>query len=100
MLINVPMRLRPLRSHKLFSHPSTSRAASLAALAAALTIPLLSGCNRAAAGTPVATANAREVESARQQLELIPPPSKTRFMAVHSLASWENPSLTVQQNLV
>jgi len=61
---------------------------------------MLSGCNRAAAGTPVATANAREVESARQQMELIPPPSKTRFMAVHSLSTWENPYLTVQQNMV
>jgi hypothetical protein len=33
-------------------------------------------------------------------MELIPPPSKTRYMAVHSLASWENPYLTVQQNMI
>jgi hypothetical protein len=61
---------------------------------------LLTGCNRAAAGTPVATPNPREVESARQQMELVPPPSKTRYMAVHSLSTWENPYLTVQQNMV
>jgi hypothetical protein len=60
----------------------------------------LAGCNRASAGTPAANINPREVESARQQMELIPPPSKTRFMAVRSLASWENPYLTVQQNMI
>ena len=36
----------------------------------------------------------------RQQLDLIPPPSKTRYMAVRSLATWENPYLTVQGNMV
>ncbi len=61
---------------------------------------VLTGCNHASAGTPVATVNPREVESARQQMELIPPPSKTRYMAVHSLSSWENPYLTVQQNMI
>ena len=61
---------------------------------------MLTGCNHASAGTPAATVNPREVDSARQQMELIPPPSKTRYMAVHSLASWENPYLTVQQNMI
>jgi hypothetical protein len=72
-------------------------------IAAVLTIAAataLTGCNHASAGTPVATVNPREVDSARQQMELIPPPSKTRYMAVHSLASWENPYLTVQQNMI
>lgn len=36
----------------------------------------------------------------RQQLEQIPPPSKTRYLAVHQLTSWENPYLTVQANMV
>jgi hypothetical protein len=61
---------------------------------------LLAGCNRAAAGTTTAAPNPREIESAREQMELIPPPSKTRFMAVHSLSAWENPYLTVQENMV
>ena len=39
------------------------------------------------------------METARQQMELIPPPSKMRYMAVHSLSSWENPYLTVQENM-
>jgi len=32
----------------------------------------------------------------RLQIEQIPLPSKTRFMAVHSFESWENPYLTLQ----
>ena len=36
----------------------------------------------------------------RQQLDLIPPPSKTRYLAIHSLSAWENPYLTVQGNMV
>jgi len=58
------------------------------------------GCNRAAAGTTAPATSPREVETARQQMELIPPPSKTRYMAVHSLSAWENPYLTVQENMV
>jgi hypothetical protein len=32
-------------------------------------------------------------------MELIPPPSKSRYMEIHSLTSWENPYLTVQENM-
>jgi hypothetical protein len=60
---------------------------------------MLTGCNRASAGTTVPTANPQVIESARQQMELIPPPSKTRYMAVHSLSNWENPYLTIQENM-
>jgi hypothetical protein len=63
---------------------------------------LLTGCNRASAGTAstmIATASPQAIESARQQMDLIPPPSKTRYMAVRSLATWENPYLTVQENM-
>jgi hypothetical protein len=67
----------------------------------ALCLPIaLTGCNRKAAGSTIATASPQAVESARQQMELIPPPSKTRFMAVHSLSDWENPYMTVQENMV
>lgn len=58
---------------------------------------LVSGCNRASAKT--ATLNPQEIESAREQMELIPPPSKSRYMAVHNLSGWENPYLTVQDNM-
>jgi hypothetical protein len=61
---------------------------------------LLAGCRRASAGTTaVATATPQAVEAARPQIDLVPPPSKTRYMAIHSLSSWENPYLTVQENI-
>jgi hypothetical protein len=41
-----------------------------------------------------------EQDSARQQLDMIPPPSKSRFMAVHTADSWENPSITVQPGML
>ena len=71
-----------------------------AAILALCAAPLLSGCNRAAAGTSTNVPSASAMETARQQLELIPPPSKNRYMTVQSLTSWENPYLTVQQNMV
>ena len=60
---------------------------------------LLSGCKRASAGTTIPTASPQAVNSARQQLDLIPPPSKSRYMAIPNLSDWENPYLTVQQNM-
>jgi len=105
MLILVSMRhpyLRPrssrfqMRSAKLLGALQLALFSGISLTASTM----LSGCNRAAAGTPVATANPREVETARQQMELIPPPSKTRYMAVRSLSNWENPYLTVQKNMV
>jgi hypothetical protein len=41
-----------------------------------------------------------EQDTARQQLDMIPPPSKSRFMAVHTTESWENPSITVQPGML
>lgn len=39
-------------------------------------------------------------DTARQQLDMIPPPSKNRFMAVRTTESWENPSITVQPGML
>ena len=39
-------------------------------------------------------------DTARQQLDMIPPPSKSRFMAIHTAESWENPSITVQPGML
>jgi hypothetical protein len=39
-------------------------------------------------------------DTARHQLDMIPPPSKSRFMAVHTAESWENPSITVQPGML
>jgi len=60
---------------------------------------LLTGCKSASADTTVSTASPQAVDAARQQLDLIPPPSKGRYMAIASLSEWENPYLTVQQNM-
>jgi hypothetical protein len=63
------------------------------------------GCSRTALPS-VAEAKAlaaekqQEISLARQQMDLIPPPSKTRYMAVKSLEVWENPYLTVQGAMV
>jgi hypothetical protein len=68
-----------------------------------LTLPLLfllAGCH----GGPTVSANAKptpqQLDSARQQLDLIPPPSKNRYMAVSSIASWQNPYLTVYPDMI
>jgi len=85
---------------------STGRSQLLIVLASALALPFaLAGCSRtpaqAAAPSPsLAEQQRKALEAARQQLDLIPPPSKTRYMAVRSLNSWENPYLTVQGGMV
>ena len=65
----------------------------------------LTGCTRTAAPTAtearaLAAEQRQESEMARQQMERIPPPTKTRYMAVKSLSAWENPYLTVQGSMV
>jgi len=68
-------------------------------------VTALAGCSRQAivpdSAAPAATLSEQaqqraQVELIRQQIDLIPPPSKSRYLAVHSLSSWENPYLTVQ----
>jgi hypothetical protein len=41
-----------------------------------------------------------EQSSERQQLDTIPPPSKSRFMAVHTAEQWENPSITIEPGML
>ncbi len=47
-----------------------------------------------------AAQQAAQNELIRQQLDLIPPPSKNRYLAIHTLTSWQNPYLTVQGHMV
>ncbi len=75
------------------------------ALASVLALPLLlAGCTGApahgASATTLTEQQRQSLETARQQMDLIPPPSKTRYMAIHDLDSWENPYLTVQGGMV
>jgi hypothetical protein len=94
-------------SHTLFSRflllARTCIAPAL--LAPALITGLLAGCSRSAsvADTGAHSASTQQhaqVEQIREQLDLIPPPSKNRYMAIHSLSSWENPYITVQGGML
>jgi hypothetical protein len=63
----------------------------------------LSGCTRSTAASESMSsqvADQHAMDEARQQMELIPPPSKTRYMAIRSLSVWENPYVTVQGGMV
>jgi hypothetical protein len=99
MLVGVRMTVTALISNCKSSVRIVSfRAGLVLALSLASAPLLLTGCKSASAGTTVATASPQVVESARQKLDLIPPPSKTRYLAVHNLAGWENPYLTMEEN--
>ncbi len=67
-------------------------------------VPVLAGCRAGipdAASGPDATADQRaQMDIIRQQIDEIPPPSKSRYLAVKSLTTWENPYLTIQGNMV
>ena len=89
--------------------PTSRLQTPLSALPFLLCLVLTNGCNRSAVVPDSdARANAAEkqaenraqTELIRQQLDLIPPPSKSRYMAVRSLTVWENPYLTVQGNML
>jgi hypothetical protein len=72
----------------------------------ALLLPLaVTGCTRTvspsvAEAKAIAAQQQQQINLVRQQMEMIPPPSKTRYMAVKSLNLWENPYLTVQGGMV
>ena len=76
-----------------------------AAAAVATLLLALTGCNRSAVVSDPDTRSAvvqqrAQIELIRQQIDLIPPPSKSRYMAIHSLTTWENPYLTVQGGML
>ena len=61
----------------------------------------LTGCSNAVvSGAQAAAEHRAETTTERQELDQIPPPTKTRYMAVHSFEGWENPYITVQSNML
>lgn len=42
----------------------------------------------------------KQLEDIRADLDQIPPPAKSRYLAVKSLTTWENPYLTIQASMV
>jgi hypothetical protein len=80
-----------------------SCAAALLALAT-LTACSPSSGNAPAANTPAPqdakAAAAKVIDADRQELDQIPPPSKNRYMGIHTLQSWNNPFLIVSKSTV
>lgn len=64
----------------------------------------MGGCTRSTASASdsrvMAAAQQKAIDQARLQMEMIPPPSKSRYMSVGSLTEWDNPYLTVQGGMV
>jgi len=74
------------------------RTFSAACVLPALLLPL-SGCSGHSTHASSVETHARqraELETQREELDRIPPPSKNTYMAIHSFESWQNPVLTVQ----
>lgn len=67
-------------------------------------ILLLAGCHGHSLPTQASAQAIAEqhavLDTEREELEMIPPPSKNRYMTVHTFESWENPYITVQANMV
>jgi hypothetical protein len=65
---------------------------------------LFAGCHGHSLPTPASTQviaqHRAQLDSDREQIALIPPPSKSRYMSVHSFDSWENPYITVQPDML
>lgn len=76
------------------------------ALLPATLLPLaLTGCTRPSAPSQVElraieAQQKQETAQAKLQMDMIPPPSKARYMAVKSLNLWQNPYVTVQGGMV
>ncbi len=69
----------------------------------ALLALVLAGCNNSPlspTNTSAALEKHQQTDAIREELAQIPLPSKTRYMAVHSLSIWENPYLTIQGSMV
>jgi hypothetical protein len=63
------------------------------------------GCKQAPAipepqQSAASKAQMQAMADAESALGQVPPPSKTRYQAVHSLDQWENPYLTVQASVI
>ena len=62
---------------------------------------LLTGCqSRVVSGAQAKAEQRAQAAQERQELDQIPLPSKSRYMAVHSFDTWENPYITVQPDML
>ncbi len=64
---------------------------------------LLAGCHGPSPAAAPAQQRAQvqaELETQREQMQLIALPTKSRYMAIHGLDSWENPYIIVQPGML
>ena len=77
---------------------------SVRILLASLIVTAALGCSAPTMPTPntvsAKSASHQERDTARAQLDLIPPPSKNRYKTIRTLDGWENPYLTVQGEML
>lgn len=75
---------------------------SFASLSCLLLLALpFTGCRgNVVSGAQSSAVHRAQTDEERSELETIPPPSKSRFMAIHTFDSWENPSITVQPDML
>jgi hypothetical protein len=74
---------------------------------ACLTFAMVSGCSKStppatttAAPVPAVNAGQQARQAAIQAIDQIPPPAKSRYLAVHTQESWSNPFLIVGRQTV
>ncbi len=79
---------------------SDVRTSALLLLSAVSLVPLTGCHSRPASAAEASREAAAQVNDARRDLAQIPPPSKTLYMSVSSIAGWQNPSLTVQEKMI
>jgi hypothetical protein len=79
----------------------TPRKPSLAHLLPILLL-FVGGCHTQPTSTSAAAKDdARaQLDTEREELDQIPPPAKSAFMAVHNYDSWQNPVLTIQPSML
>ena len=73
-----------------------------------LLVSALAGCSKVNPPPSDADAEARQAaqaaqhakDTARQEIDQIPPPAKSRYLAVHTETSWTNPFLTVGRETI
>jgi hypothetical protein len=81
-------------------YPENVRAIALIPIALSLALAGCTSTTTPAVSRDAAAQQRRQTESVRKDLEQIPLPSKSRYLAVHSLTIWENPYLTIQGSMV
>ena len=83
-------------------YPQFVRSTALIPVLPVLLLLALTGCSGSSSSPAAASAAQKrdQMASIRADIEQIPLPSKTRYMAVRSLTIWENPYLTVQGSMV